>query len=322
MSAVPNRTQILIKDLPFQEKHKLSHSQTDLMAYLVNVTHWAINVEGYFVIATSKILSDLPAMGQKTIEASLKVLKDLELIECKIVEVTQWKGKPKLRGVKLTQKGKEYNAKLVLPSQDEEVKKLKLEIKELKETIKSLSVSESEASAPKKEAKLKPSVPSMPTLKAIEAFITEVTQRFGRTAQPICNAVPKWEKETTFYINSYNKLSIITAQKKHKQLKNPLEINHFWQWLFTHNHRMGDTIDFSKIPTIQALETRFLNQTVIIGKKEEKIYEFVPFEDGVKIKVENDKGKVRFIVDSSTGKEKVFSLKKCQEVLFGVLKCV
>ncbi|CAA6825433.1 MAG: Unknown protein [uncultured Sulfurovum sp.] len=247
MSALPNRTQILIKDLPFQEKHKLSHSQTDLMAYLVNVTYWAINIEGYFVIATSKILSDLPAMGQKTIEASLKVLKDLELIECKTVEVTQWRGKPKLRGVKLTQKGKEYNAKLVLPSQDEEVKKLKLEIKELKETIKSLSVSESEASAPKEEARLKPSVPSMPTLEAIEIFVDDVTKRFSKTAQPICNAVPKWEKETTFYINSYNKLSIITAQKEHKQLKNPLEIKQFWEWLFGQKHRVGDTIDFTKV---------------------------------------------------------------------------
>ena len=314
-----NRTQILIKDLPFQEKYNLSHSQTDLMAYLVNVTHWAMNIEGYFVIATSKIMSDLPAMGQKTIEANLKVLKDLELIECKIVEVTEWRGKPKLRGVKLTQKGKEYNAKLVLPSQDEEVKKLKLEIKELKETIKNLSVSESEASAPNKEARLKPSIPSMPTLEAIETFISEVTQRFGRTSQPICNGVPKWEKETTFYINSYNKLSVITAQKEHKQLKNPLEINHFWQWLFTHTQRMGDTIDFSKTPSIKALERRFLNQTVIIGKKEEKIYEFIPFEEGVKIKVENQKKEVRFINDRKTQKEIIFDLKKCQEVLFGVL---
>ena len=319
MSAVPNRTQILIKDLPFQEKHKLSHSQTDLMAYLVNVTHWAINVEGYFVIATSKIRSDLPAMGQKTIEANLKVLKDLELIECKIVEVTQWRGKPKLRGVKLTQKGKEYNAKLVLPSQDEEVKKLKLEIKELKETIKNLSVSESEALAPKEEARLKPSVPSMPTEDKIETFIQEVIQRFGRTSQPICNGVPKWEKETTFYINSYNRLSVITALKEHKQLKNPLEINHFWQWLSTHSERIGDSIDFTQTPTIKVLEQRFLHQRVMIGKQEKSIYEIVSVKNGVTIKVENQEGKVGFIVNGSTQKEMVFTLKRCQEVLFSLL---
>jgi len=321
MSAVPNRTQILIKDLPFQEKYHLSHSQTDLMAYLVNVIYWAINVEGYFVITTSKIMSDLPAMGQKTIEANLKVLKDLGLIECKIVEVTPWKGKPKLRGVKLTTKGEEYNAKLVLPSQDEEVKRLKLEIKELKETIKNLTVSESETSTPKEEPepKPKPSTPTMPPLEAIETFICDVTQRFGRSSQPICNDVPKWNKETTFYMNSYHKLTVITPQKEHKQLKNPLEIQHFWQWLFTHHHRIGDIIDFTKEPTLKALEERFLHQKIIIGEQEEKINAFIPIKNGVKIKVENKKGKVRFIADSSTRKEMIFSLKRAQEVLFKIL---
>jgi len=34
-------------------------------------------------------MSDLPAMGQKTIEASLKKLKEVGLIETTIVEVTQ-----------------------------------------------------------------------------------------------------------------------------------------------------------------------------------------------------------------------------------------
>jgi hypothetical protein len=102
---LPNRTRILIQDLLFREKYNLSHAQTDLMAYLVNVAYWAINVDGYFVIATSKIMMDLPAMGEKTIEASFKVLKDLELIQCKTVQVTQLRGKPYLRGMKLTKKG-------------------------------------------------------------------------------------------------------------------------------------------------------------------------------------------------------------------------
>ena len=319
MSALPNRTQILIKDLPFQEKYHLSHSQTDLMAYLVNVIYWAININGYFVITTSKIMSDLPAMGQKTIEANLKVLKDLELIECKIVEVTQWNGKPKLRGVKLTSKGAAYNAKLVLPSQDEEVKKLKSEIKELKETIKNLTVSESETSTPKEEKKTEPSVPNMPPLKAIETFIGDITQRFGRSSQPICNAVPKWDKESTFYINSYHKLTVITAQKEHQQLKNPLEIQHFWQWIFTHNNRIGDIIDFTKEPTLKALEQRFLHQKVKIGQHEQEVYFILPSEEGIKIKVKNSEGKVGFLMDGQTQKEMIFGFKKCQEVLFELL---
>jgi len=316
---LPNRTQILIKDLPFQEKYNLSHSQTDLMAYLVNVIYWAINIEGYFVITTSKIMSDLPAMGQKTIEANLKVLKDLGLIECKIVEVTPWKGKPKLRGVKLTQKGQEYNAKLVLPSQDEEVKRLKLEIKELKETIKNLTVSESEELPTQEEPEQKPSTPTMPPLQAIETFIGDITKRFGRSSQPICNDVPKWNKKTTFYINSYHKLSVITAQNEHKQLKNPLEIQHFWQWLFTHNNRIGDIIDFTRTPTLKALEQRFLHQKIKIGQHEQEVNAILPSEEGVKIGVKNEKGKVGFLMDGQTKKEMIFSLKRAQEVLFELL---
>jgi hypothetical protein len=280
-------------------------------------------------------MSDLPSMGLKTIEASLKVLKDLELIESKVVKVTQWKGMPHIRGVKLTEKGKEYNAKLILPSQDERVielqkknRELEKENKALIETIKNLSVSESEASAPKKEdekqkqkekAKPTPSTPSMPTLEAIEVFIGDVTKRFGKTGKPICNAVPKWNIKTTFYINSYNKLSTLTPDNNSKQLKDPLEISHFWEWLFTHTQRIGDKVDFDKTPTVKELEKRFLNQTILIGKNREIVREFLETEEGIKIKVEDEKGKIRFIVDSRTQKDKVFELGEVREVLFGVL---
>ena len=123
-----------MQDFDFQAKYHLTHSQTDLISYLVNIISWAICIEGYYVIATRKIMSDLPSMGLKTIEASLKVLKDLELIESKVVKVTQWKGMPHIRGVKLTEKGKEYNAKLILPSQDERVIELQKKNRELLKT--------------------------------------------------------------------------------------------------------------------------------------------------------------------------------------------
>ena len=87
MSARPQHTQILIKDCDFQARYDLSHTQTDLMAYMVNVSYWADCVDGYYVITTSKILSDLPLMGEKTFQASFKVLKEKGLIESKIVEV-------------------------------------------------------------------------------------------------------------------------------------------------------------------------------------------------------------------------------------------
>ena len=110
----------------FQKKYSLSHTQMDLMAYFVNLAFWTIIVEGYYVIATKKIMSDLPEMGQKTIEASLKRLKEIGLIE------------------------------------------------------------------------------------------------------PICNFVPTWLKETTFYINSYNKLALVTPKGEYKQLVDPIAINRFW----------------------------------------------------------------------------------------------
>jgi len=72
---IPNRTQILVKDLIFQEKYNLTHTQTDLMAYLVNVTKWAMEVDGYFIITTKKIISDLPQIGRKTLEKFTKSSK-------------------------------------------------------------------------------------------------------------------------------------------------------------------------------------------------------------------------------------------------------
>ena len=323
MSTVPQRTQILVKNLPFQEKYHLSHIQTDLMAYLVNIISWAICVDGYYVITTSKIMSDLPKMGQKTIEASLKVLKNLELIECKMVKVPQWQGNVKHRGVKLTSKGKEYNGALMLPSQDKKVRELEKKNRELEEEnrrlqeiIDNMDVSKSETSAPNNQEKPKPIAPTMPTKQAIEIFIDDVTKRFGRSSQPICNVVPKWNKETIFYINSYNRLSIITPQKEHKQLRDPILINSFWQWLYTHSSRIGDQIDFNKTPTIKELENRFLNQIITIGEKKNRVSGFVKVEGGVTIKLESLDGKVGSIIDSITRKEKVFGLRVCQEVLF------
>jgi len=111
-----------VKDMLFQKKYSLSHTQMDLMAYFVNLAYWTIIVEGYCVIATKKIMSDLPEMGQKTIEASLKKLKEVGLIETTIVEVKVWNGNPRIWGLKLTEKGKELEAKIEQLTVDTEEK--------------------------------------------------------------------------------------------------------------------------------------------------------------------------------------------------------
>ncbi|SFV67516.1 hypothetical protein MNB_SV-14-170 [hydrothermal vent metagenome] len=330
MSAVPQRTQILVKDLFFQQKYNLTHSQTDLMAYLVNVVYWAINVGGYYVITTSKIMSDLPEMGKKSIEANLKVLKDLGLIESKIVEVREWKGKPKVRGIKLPEKGLEYNAKLVLPPQDERVRELQKEKaelerknQELEEIIKRLSVSESLSSnEPKSETENpKPLIINLPTESEVEIFTAEVTKRFGKSLEPICNFVPTFKKETTFYINSYNKLAIITPKGDYKQLSDPIQIKRFWQWLDEHQERIGKVIDFKKPLDLEELKERYLGVEILLSNQEFILEEFVAVKNGVKIKI-RDKltNDCRFFTDSQSKKDAIFTLEYWESIILKVLK--
>jgi len=317
MSAVPQRTQILVKDLLFQEKYNLSHTQTDLMAYLVNVTYWATYVEGYYVIATKKVMSDLPCLGEKTFEASLKVLKEFGLIESKIVEVTSWRGKPKLRAIRLTYKGKEYNAKLILPTQDKKVKRLE---KELKEALEKLSLSEERVQSEKSDTIKQEERVTLPKKEKFDSFIQESTEHFGRTSRPICNFVPSYNRETTFYINSYNKLSIITQNNELKQLKNPKTVQEFWQWLYLNPQRIGDKIDFSQTPTLKELKQRYLNRRIEINGIGLHIVDFVEAGGGVKLKVKEKSGIERFIVNFETQKEMIFGLERCSQIIGKIMK--
>jgi len=317
MSALPQRTQILVKDLLFQEKYNLSHTQTDLMAYLVNVTYWATYVEGYYVIATKKVMSDLPCLGEKTFEASLKVLKEFGLIESKIVEVTSWRGKPKLRAIRLTYKGKEYNSKLVLPSQDEKVKRLE---KELKEALEKLSLSEEKVQSEKPDTIEKERRVTLPKKEKLDSFIQESTEHFGLTSRPICNFVPSYNKETTFYINSYNKLSIITQNNELKQLKNPKSVNEFWQWLYLNPQRIGDKIDFLQTPTLKELKQRYIDRPIEINGITLTIVDFVEAHGGVKLKVKEKNGIERFIVNSETQKDMILGLERCHQILGKIMK--
>ena len=322
---VPNRTRILVKDLLFQEKYHLSHTQTDLMAYMVNVTYWAINVDSYFVIATGKVMTDLPQMGEKTFEASFKVLKDLGLIESKLIEVKEWKGKPKLRGIKLTKKGQEYNAKLYLPTQDKEKKALEKQVKELKETIEQLEIKIEKKDTKneeieEKEAKSEPIAEiTLPKKDEVDNFIEKVTKHFGINGKPLCNFVPKHDKNTTFYINSYKKLAVIIPSGEYKQLSSPKDIYSFWQWLYLNSHRIGNKIDFKKTPTLKELEDRYNNRTIKLGENRCTIIGFVQENSCVKIKIRNTDGKCGFLVNSKNKSDALFELAYCQKVVLDIL---
>jgi len=545
MSVTPTkpkqRTQFLVKDILFQEKYKLSSTEVDLMSYIFNSMTWAFKVEGYLTITSKKFTDDLPHIGMKTVEASLRTLKQMELVEVEMIYHPIWKSN--VRGIRITSRGMEYGMKLYKPSEQKIKERYESEIAsyqtQLTETNNQLRIlqkhvesishscldnpkeetkpqvegfkksvcqvenpyipnvsfvedsylppdfdidsyrfqmddeyieaesqyqaqkraeediiyqaeqdpvyraliraeydtmyqapvkeerrcdkeipspeeideiyqdmaetkraedlstlmedyaredalkeqreeeayerakSISEAIVPVQEPKVEEETPKTESLetawtpknqeepitqtpeveqetkvkaeveaekteterviekptpkepkerileKDFEMFIAGIKRYYGHTSAPICNRVGNgWAKETTFYINSYNRLSIITPANEHKQLKDPILIYSFWQWLYTHSSRIGDKIDFDKKPTIKELEKRFLNQTILIGDKKERVCEFVEATDGVKIKVANQEGKVRFIMDKDTHKEKVFELGMCQKVLF------
>ena len=326
MSSLSQHTQILIKDLDFQAKHQLSHTQTDLMAYMVNVTYWADVVDGYYVIATLKILSDLQNLGKKNFEISLRALKEKGLIQTKIVEVRRWRGKPKIRGIRLTEKGKLYHSNMVLPSQEPKVRELEKKNQELQETIDRLMLEKTEKiEKPQEEIqepKPKPapkSTPQPPKTVKIDTFIQEMRQHFGLNSQPICNFVPNFHKETTFYINSYNKLSIITPENDFQQIRNPQAINEFWQWLYQNPQRIGNKIDFSKKPTTQELKDRFVGRSIKIMGNNQTISNIIEVKNGVKINIIDSSKKEMTLISSETQKDMILEKEHCQRVILKIL---
>jgi DNA-binding PadR family transcriptional regulator len=112
---LPKRVRVLVKDLLFQEKHQLTDTQVDIMSYIFNAFVWAMKVEGYIILTSKKITDDMPQIGQKTLEASLKELENKGLIEKNVVIVPPWNNS-RARGIKITSNGMEYNSSLYAPS--------------------------------------------------------------------------------------------------------------------------------------------------------------------------------------------------------------
>ena len=106
---LPKRTRTLVKDILFQEKYRLTHTQVDIMAYITNALTWAIKVGAFFPVSTKKFHEDLPQISEKTLEESLRALKAMELIEVQMITVAKW-GNAYVRGISILPKGLEYNA--------------------------------------------------------------------------------------------------------------------------------------------------------------------------------------------------------------------
>ena len=328
---LPKRTRVLVKDLLFQEKYLLTDTQVDIMSYIFNAFTWARRENGYLILTNNKITEDMPQIGEKTLEASLRELEYRGLIEKSIVKVPAWRN-ARVRGIKITSYGMKYNSSLYSPSHQDiisvfqeriaELEKEKAErekaevaeeieeqekIEEPQEPKKLQTYQKVEVPSPK-EATIKPSttsiekskpIPKPDTTEPLESFILRTRNRFLLSSQMICNKVEGWEQETIFCINSYGKLSLITKNQEFMQVANPLAINKFWQWLFGNQHRIGEIIDFQKIKDdVAKLSKKYENRELRINGKTRWIEELMSMNDGVAIKVRDENGNVNVLANA------------------------
>jgi len=113
MSALPKTplakcTRTVVVDLLFMHKFSLTHSQMQVMYYLLMLKNWVTFIdEGYYVILSSKIEKDLQ-LNPKTVEASITQLKKLNLIQTKRCKVEKWSKHRTYRRIAITSLGKEY----------------------------------------------------------------------------------------------------------------------------------------------------------------------------------------------------------------------
>jgi len=312
---LPKRTRVLVKDILFQEKYRLTHTQVDIMAYIINAMTWTLKVGSFFPVTNKKFHEDLPQVGEKTLEEALRVLKAMELIEVQMITVPSW-GNARVRGISVLPKGLEYNSSYYKVDEKKIIKNLKEEIRELKEQMKSLKAIESKEEQILEEALDRDSSSKYYDLGFTE-LIRTVSKEFGETAEPICNGVKGWHKETKFYINSYNKLTILSPSGQIVQVKNPVEINSFWKYLYNNRNQIGKLVDFTKKLTIEELNERYVGMNMMLDKMRFRVYKIKEVKNGVNVSIQSrDSGKIATI--SRDEKAVLFSLEECENSLLGL----
>ena len=260
MSATPTFSLKLIKDFDFKQKFNLTHTQTDVMAYFVNLSNWAFTCgSGYYLALTSKIMNDL-GLGLKTVEASILILKKLNLITVKQTEVEEWCSFIQHRYVALTAKGRTYDNSYFPPKESKRLDDLEDNNRELREKIKTMELAvitekerlaelkeaeensqNSSKESSKKDVKVEPikgkrSTSEFEDIIGLKAFIIK---SYKKSQKPICNNVKGWLPKTEFYINNYGNLSVLTPEKDFKQVDSIADSNHFWEWLCEYQKLIG-----------------------------------------------------------------------------------
>ena len=314
---LPKRTRVLVKDILFQEKYRLTHTQVDIMAYIINAMSWATKVGSFFPITNKKFHEDLPQISEKTLEEALRVLKAMELIEVEMITVLAW-GNARVRGISVLPKGLEYNSSYYRADEQEIIDNLQkqvfakeLEIEALKEQLENSETIQREEKIIE-EATLQESS-KYDDLRFIE-LIDTVTKEFVKSSEPICNGVKGWKKETTFYINSYNKLSFLSPSGEVIQLNNPVKVNEFWKYLDVNRHKIGNLIDFKKELTLEELKKRYLGMNIVINNIKLRVYSINEVKNGVKVSLQDiEKGAIATI--SRGGEDVIFGFEECEDAL-------
>jgi len=314
---LPKRTRVLVKDMLFQEKYRLSHTQMDIMSYIVNALMWTTKVGAFFPITNKKFQQDLPQVSEKTLEESLRVLKAMELIEVQMINVPTWNN-AYVRGISVLPKGLEYNSSYYHADEKKIIKTLEQEIVELKAKVKEFESTETDKEI-LEEAKEKEDTSSNYDDLEFTTLIKTVNKEFSLTSEPICNMVAGWQKETQFYINSYNKLTVLTPTGNILQIKDPIQVHDFWKYIERNRHQIGKVIDFTKELTVEELNYRYAKMEIKIQEHKFRVYKIEKIENGVKISLsKRGSDKISFI--SKDEEPIMFGFEECEKVLLG-LRC-
>ena len=326
MSVTPTFSLKLIKDFDFKEKFNLTDTQTDVMAYFVNLSSWAYtDGNGYYLALTSKIMNDL-GLGLKTVEASILKLKKLNLISTRQMEVKEWLTGIKHRYVTITAKGRTYDNAYFPPKESQKLNDLESQNRELREKIKTMEMAvltEKELLKERNEAKenREEETTTQPTkfksstlaFQTIEILKASITRRYKKNQKPICNQVDGWLAKTEFYINNYGNLAVLTPEKDFKQVDGISDVNQFWEWLFNHQDSIGITKKIPKRPNISSLlkfigEKFKLNDEILYTLKE-----IIPKEEGIILYfIHPNEGLLRL---TSNRINKLYTVQECLKIL-------
>ena len=162
----------------------------------------------------------------------------------------------------------------------EQNRELKLENKALKERVEMQEKPENSSSKQIEED--------------IDTFRKNTIKEYAQSGKPLCNAVKtsdKWLIDTSFYINSYSRLSIYLPNGDVKQIAEPKRIENFWTWLFYHQHRVGKLLKTKQKANISTLMP-LKGSVISMNQTSFKIYDLEAVIGGVKVTLLNTKGEL------------------------------